>query len=196
MRPAPTEASCFHSEVAVAPENVRLERGRPRPRMSLSRKTVILGCLLSAFSGCQTTGPREPSPLVARLHLEARPGEPGVTVHLPVSGLNVTVNPKPVLVEYDLVDAQVAHVELGACLMLQFSPAAARDLYRLSVAGLGRRLVLFLNDEPVGALRIRETMVDGVIYIFVEKPDAELPALVARLRRTAADIVAAAKKSP
>lgn len=149
---------------------------------------------LALLAGCHSVGQRGPSPLVARLHLEARSGEPGVTVHLPVSGLNVTVNPKPVLVEYDLVDAQVAHVELGACLMLQFSPAAARDLYRLSVAGMGRRLVLFLNDEPVGAQRIRETMVDGVIYIFVEKPDAELPALVARLRRTTADITAAAQK--
>ncbi len=64
------------------------------------------------------------------------------------------------------------------------------------MAGIGRRLVLFLNDEPVGAQRIRETMVDGVILIFVEKPDAELPALVARLRRTTADIAAAAKKAP
>ncbi|MES1168037.1 MAG: hypothetical protein ABUL61_02590 [Oleiharenicola lentus] len=132
--------------------------------------------------------------MVARFFLETRPGEAGVPLHLPVSGVSVTVAAKPIIVEYDILNAEVAKVELGQCLLLQLTPAAARDLYRLSVASVGRRLVLALNDEPVGARRIEQAMNDGTILVFVERPDAELPALVGRIKRTAADIVAAAKK--
>ena len=37
-------------------------------------------------------------------------------------------------------------------------------------------------------------MGDGTLLVFVERPDAELPALVERIKRTSADIVVAAKK--
>ena len=150
--------------------------------------------LWSVFTGCQTAKAPADQPLVARFYLETRPGEPGVPVRLPVSGVGITVGAKPVLVEYDLVNATVAHVDLGACLKLQFTPAAARDLYRLSIAGMGRRLVLFLNDEPFGARRIDQAIADGLLLVFVEQPDAKLPALVDRLNRTAAGIADAAKK--
>ena len=155
----------------------------------------MLVCLLSVLPGCQSARVPEP-PLVARLHLEARPGEAGVPMRLPVSGVGLTVGAKPVFSEYDLVKAEVVQVELGACLRLQFTSAAARDLHRLSVASLGRRLVLFLNDVPLGARRIEQPLTDGSFLVFVERPDADLPALAARLNRTAAGLVAAAKKSP
>jgi hypothetical protein len=131
---------------------------------------------------------------VARFFLETRPGEAGVPLHLPVSGVSVTVAAKPILVEYDILNAEVARVELGDCLMLQLTPAAGRDLYRLSVASMGRRLVLTLNDEPVGARRIEQAMPDGTVLVFVERPDADLPALVTRIKRTSADIQTAAAK--
>ncbi|MDB6113111.1 MAG: hypothetical protein JWQ62_56, partial [Lacunisphaera sp.] len=122
---------------------------------------------------------------------EVRAGEAGVPAQLPVSGVGITISAKPVIVEYDIANAEVAHVDLGACLMLQLTPAAARDLYRMSVASLGRRLVLFLNDAPMGARRIEQAMPDGTILVFVETPDAELAPLVARLKRTSAEIIAA-----
>ncbi|AOS45215.1 hypothetical protein Verru16b_02293 [Lacunisphaera limnophila] len=132
---------------------------------------------------------------MARLFLETRPGEAGITVRLPVSGVGITVAAKPVFVEYDVRDAEAARVDLGPCLWLQVTPAAARDLYRLSVSAVGRRLVLLLNDEPVGVHRIEQALADGRLLVFVERPDAELPALVERLKRTTADIaVAAANK--
>jgi hypothetical protein len=147
------------------------------------------------FAGCQTS-PKAPDyqPLVARFFLEVRPGEAGVPVQLPVSGVRLTVNPKPVLVEYDIVNAEVAKVELGPCLLLQLTPAAARELYRMSVTHLGQRLVLFLNDGPVGARRLEQAMADGVVLVFLETPETDLPAQVARIKRTATDIAAAAKK--
>lgn len=157
-----------------------------------SRFLAVLAAL--ALAACQQV-PKAPAyqPLVARLFLETRPGEPGIGVRLPVSGVVVNVATKPVIVEYDVRSAEVARVELGECLLLQVSPAAARDLYRLSVSALGRRLVLMLNDEPVGVHRIERALSDGVIAVFVEKPDAGLPALAERIRRTSADIAAAAK---
>jgi hypothetical protein len=185
-----TRATNSHGKVAVAPKNAGLERGRPRPRLLL-----VIGCLLFALSACTSTPkPMAYEPLVVRFFIEARPGEAGVLVHLPVSGVSVTVAAKPVLVEYDILNAEVAKVELGQCLLLQFTPAAARDLYRLSVASMGRRLVLTLNDEPVGARPIDQAMPDGTLVVFVERPDSALPALVERIKRTSDDIVAAAKK--
>jgi hypothetical protein len=155
---------------------------------------LIAGVVALGLAGCQSARPPDYQPLVARFYLENRPGEAGVPVQLPVSGVGLTISAKPVIVEYDLVNAEVAHVDLGACLMLQLTPAAARDLYRLSVTSLGRRLVLFLNDAPVGARRIEQAMPDGVILVFVETPDADLAPLVARLKRTSADIIVAAAK--
>ena len=147
------------------------------------------------LAGCQAPEKlADYQPLVARFYLEVRPGEAGVPAQLPVSGVSIPVNAKPVIVEYDIANAEVAHVDLGSCLMLQLTPAAARDLYRLSVSNVGRRLVLFLNDAPMGARRIEQAMPDGTILVFVETPDAGLAALVARLKRTSAEILAAAAK--
>lgn len=154
---------------------------------------LVLWAIL-ALTACQQTSKQPPyEPLVARLFLETRPDEAGITVRLPVSGVSVNVAAKPVLVEYDLRNAETARVDLGPCLLLQVSPAAARDLYRLSVSAVGRRLVLLLNDEPVGVHRIEQALAEGTILVFVERPDTELPALVERLKRTTADIATAAQ---
>ncbi|WP_438482287.1 hypothetical protein [Oleiharenicola lentus] len=151
--------------------------------------------IVALLAGCQTADkPKDYAPLVARFFLEAKPTETGVALPLPVSGVSVTVNPKPIIVEYDIVNAEVAKVDLGACLMLQLTPAATRDFYRLSVSNIGRRLVLSLNDSPVGARRIEQATADGVVLIFVELPDAELPEIVGRLKRTSLDIARAAAK--
>lgn len=194
MRAGP---AAFHPRGGFAVASFRgvgsLERGRRRSRLWA---WGALGLLWLCVTACQQT-PKAPPyvPLVARLFLESRPGEAGLPLRLPVSGVIVNVSAKPVLVEYDLRNAEAARVDLGPCLLLQVSPAAARDLYRLSVSAMGRRLVLVLNDEPVGVHRIEQALADGTILVFVERPDAELPGLVERLKRTTADIaVAAAKK--
>ena len=163
-------------------------------------RIVFLGLAVVAaawLTGCQSAAPMAPTdyqPLVARFYLETAPTEAGLTVQLPSSGVTINVAPKPVFVEYDIINAEEAQVDLGRCLLLQLTPAAARDLYRLSVANVGRRLVLSLNDKLLGAHRIERAMSDGNIMVFVELPDAELPALVDRLKRTSVEIVLAAQK--
>lgn len=149
------------------------------------------------LGGCQSMPANQPAPapLVARLFLETKPGETGVSVQLPQSGVAISVAPKPVFVEYDIAGAEVARVELGQCLLLQLTPAATRDLYRLSVAANGRRLVLALNDAFLGARRIESAMTDGVVLVFVESPDEQLPGLVERIKRTSAGLAAVAQKA-
>ncbi len=152
------------------------------------RLIALLGGLF-LFSGCQMSEPSPlDQPLVARFFLEARPGTPGVTVQLPVSKVALNINPKPVLVEYDIANVEFAKVDLGWCLYFQFNSAAARDLYRLSAANLGGRLVLALNDMPVGARRLDQAIADGGLLIFIELPNEELPPIAERLKRTAAAI--------
>ncbi len=155
---------------------------------------ILTGLVLTA---CQTSSPKEPAtaPLIARFYLEAKPDEAAVTVHLPQSGINLNVAPKPVFSEYDLSDAEIARVELGLCLQVKFTPAATRDLYRLSVPAQGRRLVLSLNDEFLGVHRIEHAMADGLVLIFIEVPEERLPALVKQLKNTSAELARIGQKN-
>ena len=157
--------------------------------MIRSRLFLALLPVLLLLNGCQT---KEVSPLdqtlVARFFMEVRQGVPGVTVQLPVSKVAVNINPKPVLVEYDITNVEFAKVDLGWCLYFQFTPAAARDLYRLSAANLGGRLVLTLNDTPIGVRRLDQPITEGGFLIFVEVPNEELPPIAERLKRTLAAI--------
>lgn len=146
---------------------------------------IVFGCMLLLLAGCQSAPPNPMNePLVARLFLESRPGEAGVTVQLPISNTAITVNPKPVFVESDIVGAELIRVNLGWCMMVELSPAASRDLYRLSAGNIGRRLVLSFNDNPAGARRLDQALGQGTLLIFVEVDDVNLPPLVERLKRT------------
>lgn len=154
--------------------------------MTRLRLLPALVCLLFA-SGCQTAEPMPPGQqLIARFFLELRPGMQGVRVQLPVSKVSMIVSPKPVLVEQDIINVQLAKVDLGWCLHFQFSSAAARDLYRLSSANLGGRLVLALNGAAVGARVLDQAVPDGRLMIFVEVPNEELSPIAERLNRTSA----------
>lgn len=172
-----------------------------RPDLPLLRWLApVLGALLAAaaLTSCTTTRktpPADYAPLVARFFLEAKRNEAGIPVTLPRSGLNITVSPRPVLVEYDIVNAEVVQVELGRCLLVQLTPAASRDLYRLSVSAVGRRLVVALNDEFLGARQIEAAMADGVILVFLEVPDETLTEIVTRLKLTSADLAEMARKA-
>lgn len=142
---------------------------------------VLLGACASAGKPGERTG------ITARFHLESSDGE-GLPAVLPRSGVVLRLNPKPVLTEADIAGADVAEVELGRCLLLTLTPAAGRDLYRLSVAHQGRRMALQLDGAFIGARRIDGPISDGRIFIFLELPDEALPGVVAELRKTAATI--------
>jgi hypothetical protein len=154
----------------------------------MTRFRLLAACFaLLLVSGCQTPEPSPlDEPLVARFFLEVRPGTPGVTVQLPISKVLVNINPKPVLVESDIANVEFAKVDLGWCLYFRFTSAAARDLYRLTAANPGGRLVLTLNDTPVGVRPIDQVIADGNLLTFVELPNEQLPPIAERLNRTSA----------
>lgn len=153
----------------------------------MMRRLWFIVVALWGLAGCQTEPERDFVPMVARFVLESDTARATELV-LPVSGVTLRVMPKPVFSEFDLVNVEEAQVDLGRCLLFQLSPMAARDLYRLSAANQGRRLVLLLDGRAVGARVMERPLEDGVILTFVELPDAELPALVERLKRTTEEI--------
>ena len=69
-----------------------------------------------------------------------------------------------------------------------------RDLYRVSASNQGRRFVLMINGEAVGARLIDGPLSGGVLFVFAEVPDDALPALVANLKKTSADLQRALAK--
>jgi hypothetical protein len=143
---------------------------------------IVWGML--SFAGCQS-GPavKDYTPTRARFFLE-NTSDRSVGVTLPQSQVQVAVGSKPVFTEGDIVNVELMQVDLGKCLMFQFTPTAARDLYRVTASNQGRRLVLVLNDLPVGARRIEGPLGEGAVLVFVEMPDEALPVLVDNLKKT------------
>jgi hypothetical protein len=138
------------------------------------------------LGGCQSADQTGARPTVhPRFFLESA-DDRGVPFVLPRSGVRLLANPQPVINEGDIANVELMQVDLGRCLMFQLTPAAARDLYRMTASHQGRRLVLLLDDAPIGARQIERPFNDGQILIFVELDDAALPALVADLKRSSA----------
>jgi hypothetical protein len=155
-------------------------------------KTILLVLLVCALAGCRTAAPQLTVAERARFYLESS-DETQERVTLPLSGAQIGVQPKPVFTEYDIVDVRIVQAELGPCLAFQLTAPAARDLQRLSLAHPGQRLVLLLGGVPFGARRMSQPLDRGVLSIYVEVPDAALPALVANLRETSAALHSPAK---
>lgn len=151
-------------------------------RRSLAGAWLALG-LMSSW-GCQSTSaPKDYTPLVARFFLESASGD-GTPLTLPQSGVRVTVNPKPVIAEGDIVNVDLVQVDLGKCLLFQLTPTATRDFYRMSVTHQGRRLVVVINDSALGARRMDGVITNGTIFVFVEVPEIDLPRLVDNLKKS------------
>lgn len=152
------------------------------------RRRGWLGALclagLSCGFGCQSVdAPRDYTAMSARFFLEAGNAD-GTPLTLPQSGVHLSVNSKPVITEGDIVNVELVQVDLGKCLLIQLTPSATRDFYRLSVTHQGRRLVLMVNDQAIGARRIDGAITNGLIYVFVEVPEAELAELVNNLKKS------------
>jgi hypothetical protein len=139
-----------------------------------------------ALAACQSSqAPRDYTPTRARFFLESATGD-GTPLVLPQSGVRLTVNTKPVITEGDVINVELVQVDLGQCLLFQLTPSASRDFYRLSVTHQGRRLALIVNDVALGARRIDGPITNGVVYVFAEMPDSELPTLVQNLKKSSA----------
>jgi hypothetical protein len=163
-----------------------MEHSREEGRAMIARCMTTAAAVAIAFTlqGCGSTpAPKDYTPMVARFFLEAAAAD-GTPVMLPQSGVRLTVNSKPVITEGDIVNVELVQVDLGKCLLVQLTPSATRDFYRLSVTHQGRRLVLLVNDAPLGARRIDGPITNGAIYVFVEVAENEMPVLVQNLKKS------------
>ncbi|WP_146180361.1 hypothetical protein [Opitutus sp. ER46] len=115
--------------------------------------------------------------------IEAPDATAETQVVLPLSAVRVGVGPRPVFTAWDILNAEVAPLELGTGVSFQLVPTAARELAELSVTARGRRLVFVADGRPLGAVRLGEATAGGRLVMFMEIPDTELPRLVAALQR-------------
>jgi hypothetical protein len=149
--------------------------------MKLAFLVVVVAAMLG---GCQSSKkPLDYTPMQARFFLEA-PHADGMPVTLPQSGVRVAVNGMPVITEGDIINVELVQVDLGKCLLFQLTPSASRDFYRLSVSHQGKRLVVIVNGEPLGARRIDGPITNGALFVFIERPEGELPLLVDNLKKS------------
>lgn len=155
------------------------------------RFSLLLVVLAAVFAvaGCnsQTKKKKNYDMTVARFLIEASEGDTFASVTLPVSGVQIAVNNKPAVTEFDFTGVQLAHADLGDFLVFSLTVDAARDVYRLTGSNQGKRLVLFINGKPVGARMIDRAFNTGAIAIFVAIPDELLPDLVKNLNATSED---------
>lgn len=148
---------------------------------------------LAALTSCKTTPKaRDYEPVLARFLMEAPAQDTNAqVVELPRSGVKIPVSPRIAFSEADVANVELVHVDLGLCLMFEFTPDAARSLMRVTGSNLGRRLVVTLNGRAFGARMIDTTFTDGRLMIFVELSDDELTATAVNLKRTAQEVQAA-----
>ena len=155
----------------------------------LSGVLVLTLAALFALVGCNTsTKKKDFIPTVARFYLEAKEGDAFASVTLPVSGVQIAVNNKPMVTEYDFTRVELAQSDLGQFMVFSLTGDAARDLYRTTGTNQGKRLVLFINDKPVGARMIDRAFNTGTIAVFAALPDDILPELVKNLNGTSIDL--------
>lgn len=165
-----------------------------RGESSSVRQSVTFCLVLLVAAACSTTPKAGEPPKLARFFLESASGQ-GATAVLPQSEATIVVSIKPVLTEFDVTGVEIAEVEMGKCLLFQLTPAAARDLYRLSASNQGRRIVLIVDGQALGARRIDRPIEEGVLLIFVETADSALPALQSALRKTAEELQRTSRKT-
>lgn len=140
-----------------------------------------------AMNGCLVSTPKAPENLqVVRLYLESVSMNYGaisnMSLKLPKSGTEIKVFQEPLFNEFDIIDAEMVKVDLGVALLLKLNDAGARKLYRTSVSKKGSRIILVVNDKPIGLRRLDGAIVDGNYYTFVELDAEELGEMVLAIK--------------
>jgi hypothetical protein len=150
---------------------------------------------MALVAGCKTA-PKAPDhdQMSARFFMEARAGEQGLPIKLPISGVALEVDPRPVLLEFDIARVQAVDGEFGPGLMFVLTQQAARDLYRISATSQGRRLVLTLNGSPVSATPFAGPLGSGAIIVYPELDPSQMGRLARDLDLTSIEVQERAAK--
>ena len=161
----------------------------------LSSLAAVALATVFSLAGCNSISEKHDyKTSVVRFFLEDPAGNSFATAILPISGVKIAVNSKPVFTEFDITSVELGKSDLGQFLVFQLTTDAARDLYRLTGDNQGRRLVLTINGRALGARQIDRPFGSGSIAVFAEVPDDLLPELVKDINGTSADIQKALAK--
>lgn len=155
---------------------------------ALSLLLLSSGC----FKGIYGFNNKVENMQVPRLMIESRGmgygGSGEIELTLPISGSIIKVEGKPIVNEFDIVNAEMVQVEMGLALMLRLSDTGRRELYRRSVTNKGTRVVLTSNNKAIGARVLDGPITDGTLYTFVEIEDEELGQFVLDLKASIAEL--------
>ncbi|MFN7341190.1 MAG: hypothetical protein ACK5VI_08960 [Opitutia bacterium] len=136
----------------------------------------LLPALLAlALAGCSTDLPEDVFSVFIEAPVSARESAQ-TTVALPVSGVQVSVLRIPVIKAEEFLNTEV--VEAGprdirsTYLLVQLDPRVAKPLMSLtsSAEARGKQLVLLVNAEPIGLMRLEQPVLDGNLFFAVERP--------------------------
>ncbi len=157
---------------------------------------LLCGALALFAAGCNSTGgfndqselPAGVKRVEARFFLEVA-GDPMGAAPMPISGTRVPINPNPVFHELDIAAVGLERDSIqGARLIFQFNGEAARELYRMTTTNQGRRLVLMLNRQTVGAYPITAPVSNGRLVVYPELDEKLLPDLAAGINYYSAEL--------
>ena len=141
----------------------------------------IMVSVLSGLSGCSTPKPTH----TVRFYPEARSSADNFTrtLKMPLSGLEFNVLRKPVIWEEQILQVDMVKVASGdLALRFVFDDFGTRELYRQSASNLGGRMVLVINEVPLGARQFDGPITDGVYFTFMEMSPAEMEQLTLDLQ--------------
>lgn len=139
------------------------------------------------FPGCRSFRGQDFPYHVARFYVETSeiyPEQYRVPVTLPYSEETIQIDPRIQIGEFDIVKTEVFEAELGKAVGFTLTPEAARDVRMLTYNNQGRRLVLLVNEVPMGARLIQRGIEDGVIRMYLEVPDDDLEELAEYIEKT------------
>ena len=144
--------------------------------------------LVLIHAGCGTASSSAKldfDPAVCQFFLEEVDGDANTAPMLPMSHIRLPLGTDPVILESDIVNAELGQTGSGAhFLQFQLRSDAARALYRITVTNNGKRLGLKINGLLVGAMKIDAPFTTGTISMFVELDDASLPKLVESIQKS------------
>ncbi len=159
----------------------------------------LLGLLtLLVLAACNTIGTSSKkldyNPVLCRFYLETPNGDPNAAEPLPLSGLRVATGTDPVLMETDIGAVNIGKTGDALYLVFHLRSDAARALYQITTQNIGRRLVLRINGDAVGVLKVTGPIGNGSIAMYVELADSGLAELVKNINKTCESIDKELKK--
>jgi hypothetical protein len=169
-RPAAHPATSFWRSAAIS-------------RLRFSAATFLS---LVALAGCSTAN-SGPHHTVARFYLESS-AENAVHVQLSPTAEKIGVNQQPLITEYNYSDVAVTQSAVGAGLRFKLTPAAIRAVHDLVEANATARIVLLIDNKPVGAARLVQAFDGFGLAVLVGIEPDKLARIAEEVRQTAATV--------